>query len=181
MKTAPGAGPQGAFLPPGNRREQRNDIPVVERGIEPGQEMYVPPVFQDVDQVTEGIRSGKQQPGQALVPPGQLIEPVGIAVNQHNEVVVCDTGNRRIQVFQSDGVFVREYPVFGWDEFYSEPYIALDGDSAYVTDSYVHRFARYTDGKLTGVWGKTGNGNGEFNRPMGFTIKNVDLYFKYAD
>ena len=102
--------------------------------------------------------------------PGQLIEPVGIAVNEHNEVVVCDTGNRRIQVFQNDGVFVKEFPVYGWDEFYSEPYIAMDGDSAYVTDSYVHRFARYTDGKLTGVWGKTGSGNGEFNRPIGIAV-----------
>jgi len=102
--------------------------------------------------------------------PGQLIEPVGIAVNDHNEVVVCDTGNRRIQVFQSDGTFAREFPVFGWDEFYTEPYIAMQGESAYVTDSYLHRFARYTDTKLTGVWGKTGNGAGEFNRPIGIAV-----------
>jgi uncharacterized protein (TIGR03663 family) len=102
--------------------------------------------------------------------PGQLIEPVGIGVNDHNEVVVCDTGNRRIQVFQTDGVFAREFPIYGWDEFYTEPYIALQGDSAYVTDSYLHRFARYTDTKLTGVWGKTGNANGEFNRPIGIAV-----------
>lgn len=102
--------------------------------------------------------------------PGQLIEPVGIAVNDHNEVVVCDTGNRRIQVFQADGVFARKFPIYGWDEFYTEPYIALQGDSAYVTDSYLHRFARYTDTKLTGVWGKTGNANGEFNRPIGIAV-----------
>lgn len=99
--------------------------------------------------------------------PGQLIEPVGIAVNENDEVVVCDTGNRRIQVFQGDGTFVREYPVYGWDEFYTEPYIAVAGNSAYVTDSYLHRFARYTDGKLTGSWGKTGSSGGEFNRPIG--------------
>ncbi|MFN8642547.1 MAG: hypothetical protein U0802_13165 [Candidatus Binatia bacterium] len=34
----------------------------------------------------------------------------------------------------------------------------------------MHRFARYTDGKLTGVWGKTGTGNGEFNRPIGIAV-----------
>jgi DNA-binding beta-propeller fold protein YncE len=99
--------------------------------------------------------------------PGQLIEPVGVAVNDANEVLVADTGNRRIQVFLNDGTFQREFPVFGWEEFYTEPYLAVQGKDVFVTDSYEHRFARYTDGKLTGVWGKTGKGNGEFNRPIG--------------
>lgn len=104
--------------------------------------------------------------------PGQLIEPVGIAVNQSGEVIVADTGNRRIQVFQSDGVFVREYPVFGWEEFYTEPYLAVSGDAVLVTDSYMHRFARYVDGKLQGAWGKSGAGPGDFNRPIGIAAAN---------
>jgi DNA-binding beta-propeller fold protein YncE len=97
----------------------------------------------------------------------QFIEPVGIAVNDDDEVVVCDTGNRRLQFFLSDGTFQREQPMYGWEEFYTEPYIAIVGDDILVTDSYDHRFARYRDGKLAGTWGKSGTGPGEFNRPIG--------------
>jgi DNA-binding beta-propeller fold protein YncE len=102
--------------------------------------------------------------------PGQFIEPVGIAVNEQGEVVVADTGNRRIQVFQRGGAFVKEYPVYGWEEFYTEPYLALRGTDVFTTDSFMHRFARYTDTKFTGSWGGTGKGSGDFNRPIGIAI-----------
>ncbi len=99
--------------------------------------------------------------------PGQLIEPVGIATNPAGEVLVADTGNRRLQFFNSDGTFLREWPVYGTEEFYTEPYVATRGDEVFVTDSFNHRFARYEDNKLTGVWGTTGSGSGQFNRPIG--------------
>lgn len=105
--------------------------------------------------------------GQDGSAPGQLIEPVGLAINPVEEVIVADTGNRRLQFFGSDGTFQREWPISGLEEFYSEPYLATRGDEVFMTDSFNHRFARYNDGKLTGVWGKTGNGNGDFNRPIG--------------
>ena len=58
--------------------------------------------------------------------------------------------------------------MFGWEEFYTEPYIAAIGNEIYVTDSFEHRFARYSGSeKLTGVWGKSGTGSGDFNRPIG--------------
>lgn len=99
--------------------------------------------------------------------PGQLIEPVGIAVNGAGEIVVADTGNRRLQFFRPDGTFIREWSIFGWDEFYTEPYIAFQGDSVYVTDSFNHRFARYRAGKLDRAWDSTGAGQGGLNRPIG--------------
>lgn len=102
--------------------------------------------------------------------PGQLIEPVGLAVNPANELIVADTGNRRLQFFLPDGTFQREWPISGLEEFYSEPYLATHGDDVFVTDSFNHRFARYNDGKLTGVWGKTGSGSGDFNRPIGIAV-----------
>lgn len=108
---------------------------------------------------------GKEGSGQ-----GELIEPVGIAVNDAGQVIVADTGNHRLQFFQPDGTFVQEWPVFGWEEFYTEPNIAVSGEDVYVTDSYKHRFARYRNGKLTGTWGKSGTGAGEFNRPIGIAV-----------
>ena len=98
---------------------------------------------------------------------GELIEPVGIVVNANGEVIVADTGNRRIQIFDKDGTFVREYPVFGWEEFYSEPNLAMLGSDVVMTDSYNHRAARYADATLVDSWGKSGSDEGDFNRPIG--------------
>lgn len=99
--------------------------------------------------------------------PGQFIEPVGLAIDAEGNVVVVDTGNRRLQFFRPDGTFVKESPLFGIEEFYTEPYLSIAGNDSYVTDSYNHRFARYRDGQLISNWGKSGSGNGEFNRPIG--------------
>ncbi len=99
--------------------------------------------------------------------PGQFIEPVGIAVDAAGKVYVADTGNHRIQVFDAGGKFLEDWQVFGWEEFYTEPYIAVHGNDVYDTDSNNQRFARYTNKQLTGVWGKSGSGSGDFNHPIG--------------
>lgn len=105
--------------------------------------------------------------------PGELIEPVGIAVDAEGRVIVADTGNRRLQIFDADGNYQSEVRVSGWEEFYSEPYVAVMNDGSYVvTDSYNHRCARYVDGQLEMSWGKTGSDGGEMNRPIGIAADN---------
>ena len=100
--------------------------------------------------------------------PGEFIEPVGIVVDRHAQVYVADTGNKRIQVFDPDGKALREFIAYGWDEFYTEPYLALLGDDLLTTDSYNHRAARYSaEGKYGYAWGKSGADKGAFNRPIG--------------
>ena len=99
--------------------------------------------------------------------PTEFIEPVGIVVTPPGQVIVADTGNHRLQTFDKDGKFVKEQPVLGWEEFYTEPYLALLGSDVLVTDSYNHRAARYTGGTLSFSWGKSGSGKGDFNRPIG--------------
>jgi uncharacterized protein (TIGR03663 family) len=108
--------------------------------------------------------------------PGQFIEPVGV-VALRDQVIVADTGNRRLQVFLGDGTIVKEWPVFGWEEFYTEPHLALLGDDIIATDSHNHRFARYRDGKLLGVWGKTGASRTDLNRPIGIATAEPNVVF----
>lgn len=104
---------------------------------------------------------------------GEFIEPVGIAVDPEGRVIVADTGNRRLQVFDAEGTFIEAHLVSGWEEFYSEPYIAVASDGAIiVSDSYNHRVARYVGGTLTTSWGKSGSKGGEFNRPIGVAADN---------
>ena len=58
--------------------------------------------------------------------PGELIEPVGIAWLDYRSFVVCDTGNRRLQVFSVSGKVLRMIPLStAWSDFYSRPQIAV--------------------------------------------------------
>ena len=76
--------------------------------------------------------------------PGRFVEPVGLASDAAGRLWVADTGNHRIQVFEGDGAFVRQFPVFGWKDFYTEPYLAAGpSDSVFATDSWKGRFASY--------------------------------------
>ena len=43
--------------------------------------------------------------------PGQFDTPHGIAVSPADEIYVADRGNRRIQVFDKDGNYIREFTV----------------------------------------------------------------------
>lgn len=75
---------------------------------------------------------------------GQFVEPVGIAADPAGRIYVADTGNHRVQVFEADGAFVRQFPVYGWKDFYTEPYLAIGpSDSIFVTDSWKGRIAQY--------------------------------------
>jgi uncharacterized protein (TIGR03663 family) len=87
--------------------------------------------------------------GSAGTESGQFVEPVGLAADAAGRVYVADTGNHRVQVFEADGKFARQFPVYGWKDFYTEPYIAVGpSDSVFVTDSWKGRVAHY-DGSGT--------------------------------
>ncbi|HEY3202175.1 MAG TPA: flippase activity-associated protein Agl23 [Thermoanaerobaculia bacterium] len=82
--------------------------------------------------------------GSAGADPGQFVEPVGLAADASGRIYVADTGNHRVQVFEADGAFVRQFPVYGWKDFYTEPYIAVGpSESVFVTDSWKGRIAHY--------------------------------------
>ena len=118
------------------------------------------------------LKWGKPGTGQ-----GEFDFPIGVAVNEIDEVVVADFYNNRIQRFTADGKFLDEFP--------TAPFpggIAIDGEG----NLYVAHFGlapatkrnppdgkRFRDqiavyspkGKLLRQWGKTGKGDGEFNQP----------------
>ncbi len=100
--------------------------------------------------------------------PGQLVEPVGLVADTAGNLYVADTGNHRVQVFDADGKFLRQFPVFGWKDFYTEPYIALGpSGSIFVTDSSGGRICLYdAQGLLKRSW-KPGE---LFKSPTGITV-----------
>jgi sugar lactone lactonase YvrE len=100
--------------------------------------------------------------------PGQFVEPVGLAADAAGNVYVADTGNHRVQVFDREGKFLREFAVFGWKDFYTEPYIVIGpGDSVLATDSTEGRVNEYDpSGNLRRSW----RADGIFKRPTGITL-----------
>ncbi len=58
--------------------------------------------------------------------PGQLVEPVGLAWLDDGRLVVCDTGNRRLQLFDRSGAVSGEVPLpDAWQDFYSRPQMVI--------------------------------------------------------
>jgi sugar lactone lactonase YvrE len=65
-----------------------------------------------------------------LMTPGDFAKPTGLAVNADGDLYVCDTLNNRIEVFDADGVFIREYGKNGdGPGYFARPKgVAIDSD-----------------------------------------------------
>ncbi len=106
--------------------------------------------------------------GKAGSGPGEFVEPVGLTADAAGNVLVADTGNHRIQVFDPEGKFVRESPVFGWKDFYTEPYLSLGPTgSIFATDSTEGRVNEYD---AAGTLLHSFRPDGIFKRPTGIVV-----------
>jgi sugar lactone lactonase YvrE len=119
--------------------------------------------------------------------PGQFDTPHGIAVSPKDEVYVADRGNRRIQVFDPSGKFLRQFtvdvpvdvtkgkPVFGQATPDAKTGSLAPGAPdalcmtpgpnpvLFVGDLYPSRIYKVSlEGKVLGVYGQPGRNLGEF-------------------
>ena len=89
-------------------------------------------------------------------------------------VYVADTGNKRVQVLDREGNYLREFTVDGWQPgVFDEPGIDVDkrGD-VYVTDPPGNRALRYSkDGKLLGVLKPMKESAPLLSYPMGISVE----------
>lgn len=117
---------------------------------------------------------------------GQLISPLGAAVDPLGNLYVADNGNERIQKFDPNGGFITKWGVQGsgpgemnWP---SDVSVAPDG-SVYVTDTTNHRVQRWTsDGVFISQWGTAGSGDGQFVNPSAVATDSAgNVYVADAD
>ena len=119
--------------------------------------------------------------------PGQFDTPHGIAVSPQDEIYVADRGNRRIQVFNPEGTYLREFTIDvpvdmtrGKIVYGREAPNATTGSLApgapdalcmtpgpnpvlFIGDLYPSRIYKVSlDGKVLGVYGQPGRNLGEF-------------------
>lgn len=108
---------------------------------------------------------------------GQLSYPNGIAVDRHGNILVSDSGNDRIQVFDQNGKVLR---VFGKPDFkVAVPRgIAIDNkDRIYVVDIFGHKVVVYDkEFKYLFEFGSRGLENGQFNFPNGVEADENKVY-----
>ncbi len=108
---------------------------------------------------------------------------VGLGIASDGSIVCVDSGNNRIQVFDSTGAYVTQWGTFGTGDgdfdFGGQGYLAINAsDEIYVTDRDNQRVQKFQlDGTFVTAWGFNGTGDGEFTVPTGIAIAgNGDVY-----
>jgi len=110
---------------------------------------------------------------------GEFSYPTGIALDSSANVYVVDSGNDRIQKFDSNGNFLLKWGIKGYDDgqFDHPAGISIDSsDNVYVADAgKIQKFD--SEGNFITKWGTIGNGDGQINSALGISIDSSDLVY----
>ncbi|KAJ8971386.1 hypothetical protein NQ317_006954 [Molorchus minor] len=105
--------------------------------------------------------------------PGSFTWPRGVAVGPDNSIVVADSSNHRVQVFDSNGRFLKEFGQYGnkEGEFDCLAGVAVNRIGQFIiADRYNHRIQVFDpSGRFLRTFGSQGTADGRFNYPWGIT------------
>ena len=112
------------------------------------------------------------QPGSTA---GEFNGPWGVAVNERNEIAVTDEGNHRVQVFSSDGTYLRSFGTKGdkQGEFDWPVGIAFDNntENVIIADCYNNRVQQFSgQGVYLNQFGGVGDLDHQLNAPLGLSL-----------
>ena len=105
---------------------------------------------------------------------GLLNEPMGVAVTAKDEILVADNQNHRVQVFDSNGTFLRSFGHKGENagEFKNPTGIAINKDrNILVSECYNHRVQILSwEGRHLGSFGGKGSLDSQLSYPWGLSL-----------
>ena len=120
-------------------------------------------------QVKPVLSFGKEGSGD-----GMFKYPLGVAVSDGDEIVVADQLNYRVQVFNSNGTFLKCFGDKGENdgEFNYPAGIAINKDrQIFVTDRYNHRIQIFSwEGRHLGSFGGKGSLDSQLSDPRGLSL-----------
>ena len=112
--------------------------------------------------------------GQEGVSVGMFSKPWGLAVNDRDEIAVTDSNNHRVQVFSSDGTYLRSFGRKGdkQGEFNRPAALAFDKNrNIIVVDTMNHRVQMFSEqGEYLSHFGGRGTLDHQLNFPHGLTL-----------
>ena len=120
-------------------------------------------------QVKPVLCIGKQGSGE-----GMFKYPYGVAVNDTDEIMVADGSNDRVQVFDSNGTFLRSFGHRGENagEFKCPVGVAINNDrNIFVADNGNHRIQIFSwEGRHLGSFGGEGSLDSQLHHPWGLSL-----------
>ena len=120
-------------------------------------------------QVKPVLSFGKEGSGE-----GMFNSAYGVAVSDRDEIVVADRHNHRVQVFDSNGTFLRSFGHKGENagEFSKPVGVAIDKDrNIFVADTNNHRIQILSwEGRYVGLFGGKGSLDSQLYRPWGLSL-----------
>jgi sugar lactone lactonase YvrE len=112
--------------------------------------------------------------GERATLPGDFAVPHSLAIDANDLIYVADRENRRIQVFDTDGNFVK-----GWLYYGMACSLKLHGGYLYMTTGFDGQVVKLdlADGTVLGVTGMPGEGLGEFGEAHILAVSDDDEIF----
>jgi DNA-binding beta-propeller fold protein YncE len=103
---------------------------------------------------------------------GEWVLPHKLALDASDNMYIVDRENRRIQVFDKNLTYVRQFANDGWNPW--DIGISRKGDDGfgYIADHAGERMHKISlkDGRILTTWGKQGRGPGEFDWVHGVVV-----------
>ena len=105
---------------------------------------------------------------------GMFQYPAGVAVSNRDEIAIADQVNDRVQIFDSNGDFIRSFGRYGSNqgEFQNPIGIAFDKDGKiFVADYNNHRVQIFNgEGRYMGMFGGKGSLGSQLSYPRGLSL-----------
>jgi sugar lactone lactonase YvrE len=109
-----------------------------------------------------------------IAPSGTFLRPFAITNSAAGEVIVLDSWNNRIQVFDRSGHFIRQFGSRGTlpGQFDKPLGVAVDAaGNIYIADTYNDRIQKLSSiGIPVAIWGGYGQGAGQFYAPTSIAL-----------
>ncbi|CAD5112206.1 unnamed protein product [Dimorphilus gyrociliatus] len=110
---------------------------------------------------------------------GKLSRPWGICTNKHGYIIVADRSNNRIQIFDSEGKFVRMFGSLGSQQGQLDRPAGVACnvmDNIIVADKDNHRVQVFSfEGTWINGWGEKGTKPGQFNYPWDVAVNSQGI------